>query len=619
MNDLGDLARYKMMEPFWGEWTLGKMIGEGAFGKVFEIEREDFGRHYSAALKIITIPQSESEWMSVMTDGMDERSVTNYFLGLVNETVEEIVMMNRFKGNSHIVSYEDHKVVQHPNKHGWDILVRMELLKPFTEAMLQRYSMDYGSVIKVGIDMCMALETCHNNKVIHRDIKPENIFVSPNGDFKLGDFGIARTIEKTMGALSRKGTYTYMAPEVYKGEAYGFTADIYSLGIVLYRLLNRNRAPFIPTDREAITHSDREQALIRQIGGEMMPMPVDAQNNLGSVILKACAFRPQDRFQSAKELRTALEQICVTGISDLTIREGISTDGRRPSIARKEKPSLKLFDNSSRSREKEQERLDIVPISKNKLIIIIICLGAILIIVASVIAYISSYYRKIDERRAEVFLEMLDDIEEDGEFTFDENTELMTYIYDLDKKGNKKIDELKKRFPEIYAEFEYRLANDYFFFSSEFDGRIRAGQWYEEVINSEYIGEEKKQVTQRLYRISMHNSNLRNAVYMVSNNNYDYYDLYNDMVYLTDGNVISKSGSVLYAVAIYDDFAETILFCELEFLSRGISRTEMTEQLDKIEAAVNTMETSEAVVRKLVEQTKFTIEQARRILEYSGE
>lgn len=74
-------------------------------------------------------------------------------------------------------------------------------------------------MIRLGIDICKALELCQKYNVIHRDIKPENIFVSGSGDFKLGDFGIARTIERASSGLSKKGTYNYMAPEVYRGKS----------------------------------------------------------------------------------------------------------------------------------------------------------------------------------------------------------------------------------------------------------------------------------------------------------------------------------------------------------------------------------------------------------------
>ena len=112
--------------------------------------------------------------------------------------------------------------------------------------------------IKLGIDLCKALEYCQQLNIIHRDIKPENIFVSRFGDFKLGDFGIARELEKTMSSLSKKGTYSYMAPEMYKGERYDNSVDIYSLGIVLYKIMNKNRLPFLNLEKQLITYRDKE-------------------------------------------------------------------------------------------------------------------------------------------------------------------------------------------------------------------------------------------------------------------------------------------------------------------------------------------------------------------------
>ena len=76
-----------------------------------------------------------------------------------------------------------------------------------------------------------------------------------------------------MSGLSKKGTYNYMAPEVYRGGAYGFSVDLYSLGLVLYRLLNKNRTPFLPPPPEPISFRDREQALARRMSGEALPSP----------------------------------------------------------------------------------------------------------------------------------------------------------------------------------------------------------------------------------------------------------------------------------------------------------------------------------------------------------
>ena len=303
-----DNAYYKKYEPLFGSWYITREIGAGSFGKVFEIQREDFGRTYVAALKVITIPQSQSEIRSVMADGMDDDSVTEYFRTFVEELVDEFSLMSRLKGNSNVVSYEDHVVLRHTEGIGWDILIRMELLTPLLDYVRGR-TLTKKDVMQLGIDMCRALELCQKYNIIHRDIKPENIFISENGDFKLGDFGIARTVEKTTSGLSKKGTYTYMAPEIYRGEAYGSTVDIYSLGIVLYRLLNENRAPFLPAYPAPITHNDREAALLKRISGAEMPVPVNADGRLAEIVLKACAYDARDRHSTPMQLREELEAI----------------------------------------------------------------------------------------------------------------------------------------------------------------------------------------------------------------------------------------------------------------------------------------------------------------------
>ena len=301
-------GQYKIGDIVLGNWTLTRMIGEGAFGSVYEAEREDFGKIYKAAIKIITIPKSESEIKAIRAEGLDEDSVTAYFRSFVEEIVSEFALMSELKGTANIVSYEDHTVTEHTGAIGWDILIRMELLTPLLDYNTQN-AFTRQTITKAGIDICKALELCQKFNIIHRDIKPENIFVSRIGDFKLGDFGIARTVEKTASGLSKKGTYTYMAPEVYRGDAYGSSVDIYSLGIVLYRLLNDNRGPFMPQYPAPITHSDREQALVKRISGEQLPLPKNADGRLAEIVLKACAHNPKERFSSPMQMREELEAI----------------------------------------------------------------------------------------------------------------------------------------------------------------------------------------------------------------------------------------------------------------------------------------------------------------------
>ena len=292
----------------WKDWTVESFIGEGTYGKVFKVVRNEFNRTYESALKVIRIPQNNAEYESVRNDGMDERSVTTYFRSLVDEIIGEFTMMSRLRGNSNIVSYEDHSVTALTDSFGWEICIRMELLTPLYK-YLKDHELYESDVIKLGEDICRALEVCQHFNLIHRDIKPENIFVSALGDYKLGDFGIARQIEKTSSGMSKKGTYTYMAPEVYKGQPYDATVDLYSLGIVLYRFLNNNRAPFMPPYPESVTYMAREEANRKRMSGDPMPPPCNASQALADVIIKACAFDPKDRYSSPLEMRRALEAI----------------------------------------------------------------------------------------------------------------------------------------------------------------------------------------------------------------------------------------------------------------------------------------------------------------------
>ena len=303
-----NLDYYRQYEPFFGSWYITRLIGEGNFGKVYEVQREDFGTTYRAALKVMTIPQNESEIKSIMADGMDAESVKYYYKNFVEDVVKEFVLMSKLKGNSNIVSYEDHMVIEHRDKIGWDILIRMEILTPMID-YVKSIDLKTEDVIKLGIDMCRALELCQKHKIIHRDIKPENIFVSDNGDYKLGDFGIARTLEQTTSMLSKKGTHSYMAPEIYKEDSYLPNVDIYSLGIVMYRLLNANRTPFLPPYPNPITHSDREMAIKKRINGEPLPVPIHATGKLADVVLKACAYNPYDRYMDPADMRRDLESI----------------------------------------------------------------------------------------------------------------------------------------------------------------------------------------------------------------------------------------------------------------------------------------------------------------------
>ena len=320
-----DTSYYKKYEPIFGKWHIVRELGEGSFGKVFEIEHRDLSGTYSSALKVITIPRNKTELAQVAAENTGPDGVTKYFRSIVDGITKEFNIMSQLKGESTIVSYEDHEVREHTDGIGWDIFIRMELLTPLLQ-YTANYPLSRNDIIRLGIDICSALELCRKNAIIHRDIKPENIFVSKNGRFKLGDFGIAKNIDKTTSELTKTGTYTYMAPEVYKGAPYGASVDIYSLGIVLYNYTNNGRSPFISATQSSVLPAEKTEALLRRMKGEALPAPANADEALSRVILKACAYLPRDRYLTPTDMRRDLEALLdgrSVGVSSLDKTVGI--------------------------------------------------------------------------------------------------------------------------------------------------------------------------------------------------------------------------------------------------------------------------------------------------------
>jgi serine/threonine protein kinase/predicted negative regulator of RcsB-dependent stress response len=330
-------------EPLWGEWSIDEKIGEGSFGQVYRIKRSINKNDYYAAVKIISIPFQENEILELYSEGMDKDSIKKYFNEIVKGLVEEVDLLYSFRGLSNIVNIDDYKVYENSDGISYDVLIKMELLQDIT-----RYSrtnpLSKSELLKLGMDLCKALEACHKKNILHRDIKPDNIFVSQHGDFKLGDFGVARRMEKTFSALSKKGTYLYMAPEVYKGEQYDATVDIYSLGLVLYRYLNGGKLPFLESSQ--VMYKQREEALAKRIKGDEIPFPISGDGEFEKAVKKAVEFLPENRFRSAKEFRTALEKIKISehdkGSLVSPIKEEKSLANPTVEIEEKTLPEVKL-------------------------------------------------------------------------------------------------------------------------------------------------------------------------------------------------------------------------------------------------------------------------------------
>ncbi|MBR4210590.1 MAG: leucine-rich repeat protein [Lachnospiraceae bacterium] len=289
----------------WYAWRVVRMLGEGAYGTVYQAQRRAGSKILTSAIKIIRVTAQGGELSGLATELGGKDYIVEYYRDIVDNYVREIEAMDTLQGNQNIVNIQDYVVEEDLDELCWTIYIRMEYLTPFPEYVVT-HALEEKDYIHLGIDICTALSRCEKAEIIHRDIKPSNLFVDSRGHFKLGDFGVAKKLEKTKFAYTTLGTAPYMAPEVFWGRSYDSRADLYSLGLVLYQLMNHKREAFVDLGKKIVYMRDREQAMNRRLSGDPLPAPAESSNGFSKVILKACEADPNKRYQHAEAFRADL-------------------------------------------------------------------------------------------------------------------------------------------------------------------------------------------------------------------------------------------------------------------------------------------------------------------------
>ena len=294
------------IQAAWPGWQVARTIGKGSFGQVYEIQRDIFGTVERSALKVIGLPHNLEDIQKLRDQGHNQEQIAQYYSSCREAIIREYTLMAEIKGHPNIVYCDDFRQVPRKDGIGWDIHIKMELLTPLFQVMPLYYS--EPMVLQLAKSVASALTLCEKRGILHRDIKPENIFYSNTGEFKLGDFGVAKLAQHT-GRGTVIGTFDYMAPEVYRSQPYGPLADIYSLGVLLYWAMNDRRIPFLHDVGGIPTVEQREKAWTMRIDGHPIPLPANGSPELAQIVMTAMAHDPAHRYPSAAHMLQDLQRL----------------------------------------------------------------------------------------------------------------------------------------------------------------------------------------------------------------------------------------------------------------------------------------------------------------------
>jgi tetratricopeptide (TPR) repeat protein len=263
-----------------GRYKVTKKLGEGGKGIVFKAEDTRLGR--TVAIKVIK------------GEGLDQESFARFeqearaTASLSHPNIVAIYDIGR-QGESHYLVLE---FVEGPNLGGF--------IRSQPEARC-----DVAAILRIGSQVCQALEYAHSRGILHRDIKPENIMITSSGSPKLMDFGLARALGGPN--LTQRGmivgTPTYLPPEQALGKHSDARSDLYSLGCVLYEMVT-GKPPFRGDDpvKVIFSHINDLPVMPRRLAPNI-------PEALEHIVLKLLAKDPDQRYQSAGELVQALKSI----------------------------------------------------------------------------------------------------------------------------------------------------------------------------------------------------------------------------------------------------------------------------------------------------------------------
>lgn len=373
------IDKIKEFEPLFDSWYVDGKISQGRNMDIFKVYRNFASENEYMALKTIKFPRSDKE-LSAVIDSGKFKTIDEYLDTLEKMVRENMDKMMNFRTCSNIVRFDNYTIIK--ERSCFYVVMLMELVTPLTD-YIKGYNINVREVCKISTDLCKALSVFRQFGLIHQEVKHENIYVNSKGQYLLGDFGITTLLDSEFEV---KEESTYTAPEFYNKNETDTCSDVYSLGILMYKFLNKNRVPFLPEFPAPISLADRQAAFQRRISGEIMPAPSEADPRLSAIILKACSFNVSQRYQSPQELKSEItDYVNFINMYGTSTKPQVAPTAPIPinRVPAKAKPAAAPVPNA------QQKALDKVvqeqdsPADNKKAYALIICLTAVLVMIVA--------------------------------------------------------------------------------------------------------------------------------------------------------------------------------------------------------------------------------------------
>lgn len=314
------MADFPAVSPLLDGFTVGECISSHNGVCCYALRHDASGQEF--ILKHISVPASEDKVQALLLSGAyaSAEGANSYFKSVADSYAAEFTLNRSFADCPYILHYLAHQVSPKEDGIGFDVYAVMDRATSLRDYCADN-AMTKLRAVNLGIDLCAALSVIRSAGYLHQNIKAENVFVS-NGRFMLGDIGLTALQDMKYSSLPEEYISPYTAPELLDIMAgQNPTTDLYSVGMLLYRIYNADHAPF---EDEKTTAKEADH--MRTTGKEL-PVPMYADYELSEILLKACAFKPEDRYQSPEEMKQALEfYMQRNGIADTLIVPPIFAD-----------------------------------------------------------------------------------------------------------------------------------------------------------------------------------------------------------------------------------------------------------------------------------------------------